>query len=209
MQRLDPRRARVYDNLRNPAAPPFPHSLGIPGGIFHETRGRERGSSVNSPPVYERATLESGLTLEDPRLGAIDRQLDARICRVAGARAPIYTGERVDGATCTYLWKAAGIRTPDVLLYLARSVPRWKIRTSGLLAPRQNDDPGTRGYATLLCNRARSLSMRYIFFAVSLLLTPFCLPFVSAARLHFPPLDAMFLPPVVGPFLGVAGISHN
>lgn len=77
------------------AAPPFPHSFGIPSGIFHETHRRERGSPVNSSGVcvYERATLESGLILEDPRLGAIDRQLDARICRVVGARA--CTGERV------------------------------------------------------------------------------------------------------------------
>lgn len=73
-----------------------------------------------------------------------------------------------DGATRTYLWKAAGIRMPDgrrVIISRARCY--WKIWTSagrpaGLLASRQNDDPGTRGYTTLLYNRARSLSIRYI-----------------------------------------------
>jgi len=46
----------IYDNLRNPAdadaAAPFPHSLGISSGIFHETYRQERGSLVNSPDVY-------------------------------------------------------------------------------------------------------------------------------------------------------------
>jgi len=73
-------------------------------------------------------------------------------------------GWESDGATRTYLWKAAGIHMPDgrrVIISHARCYR--KIWTSAdLLASRQNDDPGTRGYATLLCNRARSLSIRYI-----------------------------------------------
>lgn len=66
--------------------------------------------------------MESGLTLEDPRLGAIDRQLDARICRVVGCTR-IYRGEglmvplvHISGKPLEFI-----CQTADVLLYLVLS----------------------------------------------------------------------------------------
>lgn len=107
MQRVDPR-ALEYTIIfeirptRPRRAMPlrrFPVRSEFQAEFFTRPIDESRTRSVNSPDirVYERATLESGLTLEDPRLGAIDRQLDARICRVVGARARTrsYTGVRL------------------------------------------------------------------------------------------------------------------
>lgn len=121
--------AGVHDNLRNPAV-----TLGIPGGIFRQTE-RHSPPVNSSPDVCERATLESGLTLEDPRLGApIDRR-PPRVCLHTRVHARTRTpGACVtDAATRTCLWKAAGmLRMPDdrrviiscVLSLFSLSMPR-------------------------------------------------------------------------------------
>lgn len=171
-------------NLRNPAA----GSSSIPefqARFFTKwrERGRKRGQSsqVNSP-VYRRATLESGLNLEDPRLGAIDRQLDA--CITHDAYTYEMGVETTRGsmaiATRTYLWKA-GIRMPDgrrIIIYLARWMPPQKFKLgAGRLsgnAPKWHDPGILGGYVTRLCNRESLDTISSVFpFAGA----PFFLPF--------------------------------
>jgi len=162
---------------RSHHAAPFPHSLGIPSGIFHETHRRERGSPVNSPGicVYERATLESGLTLEDPRLGTIDRQLNVRICRVVGARVRtrVYTGVRVRWCH-SYIslesrWNLYARRPTCYYISCHRKIRTSAGRPFGVAPERRSWDPRLR--CAIVQSREKSLDTIYIFFAVSLSLT--------------------------------------
>lgn len=161
--------------------------------------------------VYERATLESGLILEDPRLGAIDRQLDARVCRVvcACARTRAHAGARgSDGATCTYLWKAAGIRMPDgrrVIISHATARCHRKIPTSGRPVFWRRAKTTILGPVVVLrhCAIARQVSLDTIHilrrFTRSNLFVSLLFPRGAYAFLRLPPpssaRDATFLPP--------------
>lgn len=113
-------------------------------------------------------------------------------------------GRGSDGATRTYLWKAAGIHMPDGRrVIISRAQCHRKIRTLagrpfGVAPKRRSWDPRLR-YA-IVQSREKSLDTIHILrrFTRS---NPFVSPFVSAGRLHFSPLDATFLP--------LAGCSRN
>jgi len=196
---------RVCDNLRNPAdAAPFSRFLArnFRAGFFAKCREESvRRSPINSPGicVYKRATLESGLTLEDPRLGAIDRRLGVYACAcVCMGVCMSYVGALATGDDeYSYMRrkrrkrglmvplvhisrKAAGIRIPDwrcVIISSASVPPNENSNFLGrLLAARQNDGPGTRAITPRHCEIARV--SQYIFSS----------PFRSfAARFLVPP----------------------
>jgi len=143
--------------------------------------------------------LESSLTLEDSRLGAIDHQLDMRICRVVDARARtrVYRDEslmvplvHISGKPLEFI-----CQTADVLLYLMLGATgKFELRPTSWRRARTT----ILGPAVMLryCATAREVSRydTYVFFTVSLVLTllfPFCF---RAGRLYFPPFVVVFLP---------------
>lgn len=185
MQRVDPRaleytiifeirptRPRRATPLRR-----FPIRLKFRAEFFTRPIDESRARSVNSPDirVYERATLESGLTLEDPRLGAIDRQLDARICRVVGARARTrsYTGMRVWWChlyiSLESRWNSYARRPTCYYISCHRKIRTLAGRPFGVGPERRSWDPRLR-----YCAIAREVS-RYDTYSspVSLVSNPF------------------------------------
>lgn len=118
-------RSGVYDNLRNPAdaaAPPFPHSFGIPGGIFHQTHRREsEARPVNSSGVcvYEPGNIGKRLNPWGPstwsdrpptRRAYMSRRRCTRIYRGEGLMVPLV---HISGKPLEFV-----CQTADVLLYL-------------------------------------------------------------------------------------------